>query len=205
LLDPMGPKPLTARRGRGRMKTSFRVIVRAAAGFAGLIAIWLVTSSAYEDEANRFAGAFLLPRAAFTRDMMGVKPKEWAYLFEMKRHWGASVKAILYRAYELGLIDAADYRTRMGYYSFRKWNSGEPEEPARDQPGLFSSMLAKYCEDYGKSIADISKDLGWTVGLFGKITGVRTREKTPSSVLSLADYRDRGLSSAADDTIPKVM
>ena len=157
-----------------------------------------------EDEANRFAGAFLMPRAAFTRDMMGVKPKEWAYLFEMKRHWGASIKAILYRAYELGLMDAADYRTRMGYYSFRKWNDGEPEEPARDQPGLFSAMLAKYCEDYGKSIADISKDLGWTVDLFGKVTGVWMNEMAPSGVLSLADYRERTAASAAENTMPNV-
>jgi hypothetical protein len=157
-----------------------------------------------EDEANRFAGAFLLPREAFTRDMMGVRPREWAYLFEMKRHWGASIKAILYRAYQLALIDAADFRTRMGYYSYRGWNDGEPEEPPRDQPGLFSKLLTTYCEDTGESVSDISKGLGWTAELFGRVTGISVRP-TPSGVLSHADYRERASAGAANNTMPKVM
>lgn len=144
-----------------------------------------------ETEANRFAGAFLLPRDAFTADMMGVQPGEWAYLFEMKRHWGASIKAILYRAYQLGLMNAADFRTRMRYYSYRKWNSGEPEEPARDQPQLFAKMFAEYRACTGQDAGDVARDLGWSGDLFAAVTGIPAPPEDRSGVISLSDYRDR--------------
>ena len=145
-----------------------------------------------EDEANRFAGALLLPREAFIRDMMGVRPDDWTYLFEMKRQWGASIKAILYRAYQLGMLDAAEYRKRMRYYSYRGWNGGEPEEPQRDQPTLFSRVFAAYCENTGTTASDIAVDLGWTEDLFTSVTGIPRAEAVAIGVIALDRYRGRG-------------
>jgi hypothetical protein len=106
----------------------------------------------------------------------------------MKRHWGPSVKAIIYRAYQLGLMDAADFRTRMRYYSYRGWNDGEPDEPARDEPRLFAKLLSAYCDETSKSYHDIASDLQWTDELFSRVTGIPIAGDT-AGVISLTDFR----------------
>ena len=61
-----------------------------------------------EGEAHRFAGAFLIPRAAFAREFpRSRRALDWAALFAMKLRWKVSVRAIARRAFDLGLIDAA--------------------------------------------------------------------------------------------------
>jgi len=64
-----------------------------------------------EREAKQFAGAFLLPRATFLSEFYSTRQ---SHLLGMKRRWGASMHAIVYRAMELGALDEADY------ISFRK-------------------------------------------------------------------------------------
>ena len=68
--------------------------------------------STTEGEAHRFAGAFLIPRAAFAREWpRGRRTLDWNALYAMKLRWKVSVRAIARRAFDLGLIDAAQYRT----------------------------------------------------------------------------------------------
>lgn len=59
-----------------------------------------------------FAGAFLIPRNAFAREFPRTRRAlDWNALFAMKLRWKVSVRAITRRAFDLGLIDAAQYRT----------------------------------------------------------------------------------------------
>jgi Zn-dependent peptidase ImmA (M78 family)/transcriptional regulator with XRE-family HTH domain len=65
-----------------------------------------------EDEAHRFAGAFLLPGAAFAKEFPRARRGlDWAGLYQMKLRWKVSVRAIVRRAYDLKIIDPAQYRT----------------------------------------------------------------------------------------------
>jgi len=63
-----------------------------------------------EDEANRFASALLLPTDSFLKEFPRKVRLSWAALYEMKLRWKVSVSAIVRRAYDLGLLDAAQYR-----------------------------------------------------------------------------------------------
>lgn len=54
-----------------------------------------------EQEANMFAAAFLMPRAAFCKRMIR---KDLPYFMELKKTWNVSAKAIIHRAGELGLL-----------------------------------------------------------------------------------------------------
>lgn len=63
-----------------------------------------------EDEANRFASAFLLPRGAFIKEFPKRAYFDWSAIYDMKLKWGVAVSAIIRRAYDLSLIDAAAYR-----------------------------------------------------------------------------------------------
>lgn len=68
--------------------------------------------STTEAEAHRFAGAFLIPRTAFAREFPRRRRQiDWNALYAMKLRWKVSVRAIIRRAFDLGLIDAAQYRT----------------------------------------------------------------------------------------------
>src|SRR6478752_3810137 len=66
-----------------------------------------------EKQANRFAGAFLLPRAGFVREFSRSRTGDfvdWPALFKLKQRWRTSVSAMVRRAYELRLISAVGYQ-----------------------------------------------------------------------------------------------
>jgi Zn-dependent peptidase ImmA (M78 family)/DNA-binding XRE family transcriptional regulator len=63
-----------------------------------------------EDEANRFASAFLLPRGAFIKEFPKRASFDWSAIYNMKLRWGVAVSTIVRRAYDLDLIDSVSYR-----------------------------------------------------------------------------------------------
>ncbi len=64
-----------------------------------------------ESQAHRFAGAFLIPRASFSKEFPRGKSMNWRSIFEMKLRWKVSARAIIKRAYDLQVIDASQYRS----------------------------------------------------------------------------------------------
>lgn len=99
-----------------------------------------------ELEANRFASAFLLPRAAFLNEFPRVGHRfNWSALYDMKLRWKVSVAAIIRRAFDLQLIDAAAYRrasihlTKTGQAKKERYDEGDiiPQE----QPELLNSAI----------------------------------------------------------------
>ncbi|WP_017813295.1 spr1629 family repressor/antitoxin [Paenibacillus shenyangensis] len=68
-----------------------------------------------EEEANLFAGAFLLPEAEFISDMKNVKrPTQPDSYIDLKKKWTTSIQALGYRAAHLGIIDT---RERRNFYA----------------------------------------------------------------------------------------
>jgi Zn-dependent peptidase ImmA (M78 family)/DNA-binding XRE family transcriptional regulator len=70
-----------------------------------------------EDEANRFASAFLLPRVAFIQEFPRAQYFDWNAIFKLKLRWKVSASAIMRRAYDLNIIDAVAYRRANIYLS----------------------------------------------------------------------------------------
>lgn len=144
-----------------------------------------------EDEANRFASAFLLPKDAFTHDFFEEGRTDWAYLLELKRRWNVSLQAIIYRAYQLNLIDAAEYRTRFRYITRQGWRTNEPNEPELDEPVLFRMALDQYTADTGQGAAEIARDLHWTPQFFTDVTGIEVPTAVDPTVIQFDDFRQR--------------
>lgn len=92
-----------------------------------------------EAQADRFAGAFLLPRETFVAEC----PKRlvWPYLIEMKKRWYVSLQAIVRRAYELGIYSQATYRRANIQLRQRGWHVVEPDEPPLERPALLSEAI----------------------------------------------------------------
>ena len=127
-----------------------------------------------EDQAHRFASAFLIPRAAFAKEFPRMRRLlDWNGLFAMKQRWKVSVRAIVRRALDLGLIDAAQYRTanvhlvKSGQAKAEKYDDVlEPE-----QPELLHSALGWLAERNSIGLHRMLNDLGITDLLFARITG----------------------------------
>jgi Zn-dependent peptidase ImmA (M78 family)/DNA-binding XRE family transcriptional regulator len=76
-----------------------------------------------EWEADRFAGAFLLPQKSFPNEFY--TPRLDAFL-DLKRRWGTSIQAMVYRCKDLELIDDAQFTNLYKQISFRRWRAKEP-------------------------------------------------------------------------------
>lgn len=112
-----------------------------------------------ESEANNFASAFLLPRAAFIKEFPKGTKMEWRLLFEMKKRWGASVQAIIRRAYDLGILSAIQYRNANVYISRMGWKRNEPNEPEPEMPEIIPTTLNYLRDEEGLSLVDLAKSL----------------------------------------------
>jgi Zn-dependent peptidase ImmA (M78 family) len=75
-----------------------------------------------EHEANRFAGALLVPQSEFEA-AMPERPQLRDFI-ALKSSWGMAVSALVYRAHELDHID--DQRYRALQIQMSKWRKSEP-------------------------------------------------------------------------------
>lgn len=130
--------------------------------------------SVAEDQANRFASAFLLPRKAFVREFpRSGRRLDWYGIFAMKRRWNVSAAAILRRARDLGLIDAAQYRSGNIYISKQGFKRSEPFEPDTfEAPELLKSALLALERSKDVKPRDIAAALGVQPVVLGKLLGL---------------------------------
>lgn len=102
-----------------------------------------------EKQANAFASAFLMPKSTFLNAarkfplIKGVKSLNWNSLYQLKRYFKVSFKALLYRAKYLGLI--SDDQMRSGYIFLNKkgYSKVEPldDQLPVEQPHLLNDIF----------------------------------------------------------------
>ena len=78
-----------------------------------------------ETQANIFAGAFLLPRESFARDVQA-HPTDLKYYQWLKKKWKVSVQAMVYRSHQLKIISTNQYQYMMRQISKNGWRHSEP-------------------------------------------------------------------------------
>jgi Zn-dependent peptidase ImmA (M78 family)/transcriptional regulator with XRE-family HTH domain len=143
----------------------------------------------FEDEANAFASALLLPAKAFTREF---RPQrlEWGLLFDLKRRWSVSIAALVRRAYNLGLLDAAQYRRAYKYIHAKGWHTGEPFEPIKENPEIVPLAL-KLLEKRGQPPTEVARHLHWHPVVMEEVIGLPLpRPSGPlAEVASFDSYR----------------
>ncbi|USQ74015.1 XRE family transcriptional regulator (plasmid) [Roseomonas mucosa] len=130
-----------------------------------------------EGQAHRFASAFLLPARAFAAEFPR-RPHhlDWPGLFAMKRRWGVSVRAIARRAYDLGLIDAAQYRTanvHLARTGQAKGEAGDNDWPWPEEPEVLGAALRALEEGTSGEKRMVAAQLGVSPTLLDELaTGV---------------------------------
>jgi Zn-dependent peptidase ImmA (M78 family)/transcriptional regulator with XRE-family HTH domain len=144
-----------------------------------------------ERQANRFASAFLLPQRAFRREFWSGGRVDWTRAFELKKRWKTSVQAIVYRAFDLDLIDLLEFRKAYRTMSARGWLKGEPEEPQPEPPELFAKTMHMLWEKKRIGAVELAQEVNWTTRTLEDVTGWRSASNPGlrTRVLSLSAHK----------------
>lgn len=143
-----------------------------------------------ENQANRFANAFLLPRGAFLKEFgyafTGYRIN-WRELVSLKRKWKVSLGAIIRRAYDLKIIDATKYRSACIYLNNQGYTKNEPldDQIPMEEPCVLSKALSML-EDNGK-LSCYMQDKGITSSFLEKLCGYKRHRTT--NIINIDSYR----------------
>ncbi len=98
-----------------------------------------------EREAQRFGGAFLMPRGSVLASAQGLAtvPR----LVQLKRRWAVAVTALTYRLHELGLLTDWQYRTLFTEMSRLGYRTNEPEPVQRETSQVLGKVFDMLRQD----------------------------------------------------------
>lgn len=127
-----------------------------------------------EDQANRFASAFLLPRSSFVHEFPRGRYLDWTAIYDLKLRWKVSAAAILRRSYDLQMISADQYRT--GYIHLSKTGQKKLERydemiPA-EMPELLWNAIAALEATYSGSVERMLNESGLDTEMFSHVSGL---------------------------------
>jgi hypothetical protein len=129
-----------------------------------------------ENEADHFAGAFLLPA-----DEIKVQLRRFdlRHLASMKGYWRVSMHAIAHRADRLNLI--TPYQKKMFWIEIGKigYRKREPNEPKKEIPGLLRKMITFHQRRLGYSVSDLARLLCLEIAEFQAMYSPEVLDPTP--------------------------
>jgi len=113
-----------------------------------------------EAEANRFAGALLLPREAFPNEVFTTRLDAFV---ELKARWKVAIQAMVYRCKDLGIFDDYQITNLYKQISARKWRTKEPLDDLTryplEQPKLLKQAVEMIVAAGRKRPEDLRADL----------------------------------------------
>lgn len=112
-----------------------------------------------EEQAHRFAAAFLTPANEIRRELPSTP--EWSHLLALKRRWGVSIAALLMRARSLGVMPDGTYRQAVRYMSARGWRTNEPGTLGAPEAPRLLALAATAAERRGLTLSQLSAETGW--------------------------------------------
>lgn len=124
-----------------------------------------------ERQANRFAGAFLMPRERFSREVLG---SSVGYFRSLKGRWGVAIAAMGYRSKDLGIFSSNQYS-----YLIRQMNSQgiRKKEPLDDAfpmptPSVLGESIRMLLEHRVQTKDQIENALGLNLSDIECICGI---------------------------------
>jgi Zn-dependent peptidase ImmA (M78 family) len=114
-----------------------------------------------EQQAHRFAGAFLLPAQSFSNDFFSPTLDTFQAL---KPRWGASMQFMLHRTQELGLISETQAQRLWANCARRGWRLREPldDEISVEEPRLLRRSFEMLINEEVQTRAEILSALPYS-------------------------------------------
>ncbi len=131
-----------------------------------------------EDEADTFAGAFLLPAEEIRPQLRRFDLRQLANL---KGYWKVSMASIAVRADRLKLV--TPYQSKMFWIEMGKlgYRKREPNEPSKEYPKLLRRMIAFHIKKLGYSVDEVARLLHLRVSEFQEMYCSELSASTGSS------------------------
>jgi Zn-dependent peptidase ImmA (M78 family) len=115
-----------------------------------------LVKAAAEQEANDFAGAFLMPRDSISAHMPSSALID--QIIYGKQIWNVSALALTYRMHDIGMLSDWHYRTTCMELGERGYRNSEPEDTVRETSQLLDKVF-RLLRKKGISRADIAAEL----------------------------------------------
>lgn len=122
-----------------------------------------------EKQASEFAAAFLMPASDICSELPA--RADWRRLLELKRTWGASIAALLYRARTLGAMSEKTYVGSTKVMAARGWKRHEPLNRSAESPQLLRDMITR-ASRIGVAPDQLRQEAAIPTDLFGEVCGV---------------------------------
>jgi Zn-dependent peptidase ImmA (M78 family) len=110
-------------------------------------------STIVEAQAMSFAAEFLMPRAEI-EDSLPTRV-DWATFHALKRHWGVSLKALVYRAHKLGRLSDLSYRR--ANQQLKLWGHPEPGPLGPPESPIVLGAAADLLEQSGTPLPSLAE------------------------------------------------
>jgi len=157
---------------------------------ARMIGHVILQRSALEAEADRFAGALLLPREGLLRELPRAPSLDAAVLVPLARRWKVSLAALVRRAAELPIANAARYRDVAEHLSGTRPQPPTMEDPD-EVPEVIALALQQIEQGLGIRRIEVARRLGWSPQTFASVTGLEVAPRAQGNVISLAAWKAR--------------
>jgi Predicted Zn peptidase len=112
-----------------------------------------------EDEANRFAGAFLLPKSTFQEDIFSTSID---HFIQLKQKWKASISCMIYRCETLGLLSSNQIKYLKDQMTKRVYWRKEPldDQMPVEKPFAHKQAISLLLKNNIKTPASLIDDIG---------------------------------------------
>jgi Zn-dependent peptidase ImmA (M78 family)/transcriptional regulator with XRE-family HTH domain len=124
-----------------------------------------------EDDANRFASAFLMPASEFARDLRSPTLESMAMA---KPRWGVSIGAMIHRCVDLEILRTEEASRLWMARAKRGWNRKEPldDQMPVEQPGLLRSAIELVTSEGIRTRDQIVSELPFGAGDIEALAGL---------------------------------
>jgi Zn-dependent peptidase ImmA (M78 family)/DNA-binding XRE family transcriptional regulator len=110
-------------------------------------------STVVESQAMAFAAEFLMPRAEI-EDSLPTRV-DWETFHALKRHWGVSLRALVYRAHTLGRLSDLSYRR--ANRQLKQWGYPEPGPLGPPESPSLLGAAAELLEQSGTRLGSLAE------------------------------------------------
>lgn len=139
-----------------------------------------------EREADRFAGAFLLPQKSFPNEVYSPRAESFV---DLKARWKVSIQAMVYRAKDLGLFDDRQTTNIYKQISYKKWRTVEPLDKGPnglpfEEPLLLKRVAELVFESGRYTIDSFKSDVALSDSVLERLTGYPFSQHQPETDFS---------------------
>lgn len=124
-----------------------------------------------EKQANRFAGAFLLPRERFSREVLGTSIGHFKFL---KESWGVAISAMAYRCKDLEILNQNQFGYLMKQMNIKKIRFREPLDELFQvrKPSVLADSIRMLIDNGVQTRAQLDESLNLNINDVESLAGV---------------------------------